>query len=105
MFIKFGAMEWLALCLLGMLALAGLAVQRISAENTALKQRNSELTAELKTQQVNHRLTEEAYNALAETKLQIQGKTRTVIKRIKSAPQGDDAPLAPVLKSTLEALP
>lgn len=105
MFIKPKMIAVIAVCLLGVIVVAVINVQRISADNAALKQRNSELTAELKTLQVNHRLTEEAYTALAETRLQIRTQTQTVVKRIKASPKSNDAPLAPVLKSALEALP
>lgn len=105
MFIKPKMTAVVTVCLLGVLAVAVINVQRISAENTALKQRNNELTAELKILQVNHRLTEEAYTALAETRLQIHTQTKAVVKHIKASPKDSDAPLAPVLKSALEALP
>lgn len=105
MFVKYRIAATVAFCFVGVIGLAVINAERMSAKNTALKQRNSELTAELKTLQVNHRLTEEAYTALAETQLQIRTQTRAVVKRIKASPKSNDAPLAPVLKSALEALP
>lgn len=80
-------------------------IARLRHTNDSLRSDKKALTAQLEMLTTQYELTEQAYQALAETKLQIRTQTRTVVKRIKASPSADNAPLAPVLKSALEALP
>ena len=45
-----------------------------------------------------------AYQALLATQSQIDARHRPIIRRIQQAPTGDDAPLSPVLRQTLQEL-
>lgn len=84
--------------------LAGVKYRNAKQNATQLRSENKALKAQAQTLTTQYELTEEAYQALSATRLQIQTKTRTVIKRIKTAPAGDDAPVAPVLREALESI-
>ncbi len=82
----------------------GIATQALKKQNQLLKKDNQRVVAELKTLQANYQLTEEAYNALSATKLQIRKQKQRVITRLQDAPKRDDAAVAPVLRQALEAI-
>ncbi|PID65582.1 MAG: hypothetical protein CR977_00840 [Gammaproteobacteria bacterium] len=87
-----------------LLIIAASAYRKSAKTAALLQQQNETLSAQVNTLQAQYALTKQAYKALSETQLQIQKKNHAVIKRIKAAPKGDDAPIAPVLKQALEAI-
>ncbi len=95
---------WLAAVLAVSLAGGWLTLSQYAEKNEQLTKANEGLRAELKTLQQSFKINQEAYGELSKSKTLVKTKTRTVIKRIKARPAKDNAPIAPVLKSALEAI-
>ena len=88
------------------LGIAGLGM-RVNHLNDALntaKQERDAVQAAYQALAEQHQASDEAYQALLATQSQIDARHRPIIRRIQQAPTGDDAPLSPVLRQTLQEL-
>lgn len=88
------------------LGIAGLGM-RVNHLNDALntaKQERDAVQAAYQALAEQHQASDEAYQALLATQSQIDARHRPIIRRVQQAPAGDDAPLSPVLRQTLQEL-
>ena len=88
------------------LGIAGLGM-RVNHLNDALntaKQERDAVQAAYQALAGQYQASDEAYQALLATQSQIDARHRPIIRRVQQAPAGDDAPLSPVLRQTLQEL-
>lgn len=88
------------------LGIAGLGM-RVNHLNDALntaKQERDAVQAAYQALAEQNQASDEAYQALIAIQSQIDARHRPIIRRVQQAPAGDDAPLSPVLRQTLQEL-
>ena len=88
------------------LGIAGLGM-RVNHLNDALntaKQARDDVQAASRALAEQYQASDEAYQALIATQSQIDARHRPIIRRVQQAPAGDDAPLSPVLRQTLQEI-
>ncbi len=79
-------------------------IATLKAEKTQLVVKNGALLKENQALGEQYQQTMAAYEALSAAQQRTRHKAKKVIKRLRKAPKRDNAPIAPVLRSALEAI-
>ena len=82
----------------------GMRINHLDSALSVAKQERDAVQAAYQTLAEQYQASDEAYQALIATQSQIDARHRPIIRRVQQAPAGDDAPLSPVLRQTLQEL-